>query len=168
MTEEEKTEVKTETVLEPQTPTTEMVEGEPYDAQRAMDTIRKLRDEIKALKPRAKLADEYDAAEKKRQEAELSEMEKLRKHVADVEAELNAMRLNEQRRAIAVKLGLPEALADRIHGETPDMMEADAKILLEAIPKPQTPPNSKIPATNPGASGRQGETDAERRKRLLG
>jgi hypothetical protein len=67
---------------------------------------------------------------------------------------------------IAAKVGLDSRLADRIKGETPEEMEADAKSILEMLPKQKAAPNSG--ATNPGDKASKDESHAERKARLLG
>ena len=59
------------------------------------------------------------------------------------------------------------AFADRVRGESLDEMIADAKGLLEAMPKPD-PKKTVVNPTNPGQGAGQGETDDQRRKRLFG
>lgn len=59
--------------------------------------------------------------------------------LAAAEQEAKALRLNQERRAVADRVGLPAALADRLQGETPEEMEADARGLLAALPKPAAP-----------------------------
>jgi hypothetical protein len=114
-----------------------------------------------------KQAEAFEQAETKRKEAELSEMEKLQKRLAETEAEANRLRLEGLQRQAAEKAGLPASLAARLQGATLEELEADAAALAETLPKPQptTPPT--VPATNPGAA-QQGETDAQRRARLYG
>ena len=162
---------KTETV-EVKQPASEkpgvaLFDGEPFDAERAKSLIEKLRGEVKELKPLASKAQDLLTAEQARKEAELSEMEKLQKQLADAQAKADALARENAQRKAADDAGLPAAFADRIKGETPEDMLADAKSLLEAMPKqPATP---KITPTNPGAgAGKAGETDEERRKRLFG
>src|SRR5512139_1652933 len=81
-------------------------------------------------------------------------------------AETKALKLAEMRRAIAVKVELPLVFADRLQGETPEELEADAKKILEALPKAPKPPT--VSATNPGAGASQGETIAQQRARIYG
>ncbi len=69
-------------------------------------------------------------------------------------------------REVADKTGLPAVFADRIRGETPEEMEADAKSILDALPKQKAAPNSGV--TAPGDKTVTGESDAERRRRLFG
>lgn len=109
---------------------------------------------------------------RKRAEAEAlaknAEWEKLAKQreeeLARLQAELKQRELNELRREIARKVGLPEALALRIAGETAEAMEADAKSILEALPKPKTSQITPNAPPNPQVK----ETEAERMARLFG
>jgi len=57
---------------------------------------------------------------------------------------------------------------DRLKGETPEELEADAKALLEALPKIQKQTTTTINATNPGGASKTAETEAEKRKRIFG
>lgn len=140
-------------------------EKEKFDEARAMELIHKLREENKALSKDAKRAKELEDAEAKRKEAEMSELEKAQKKTAELEAELKASKLAILRRDVAEKAGLPAALVDRLRGETPEELEADAKALLEIIPKSKEPP--KIAATNPGGAS-TGETEAQALARIHG
>lgn len=145
-------------------------EGEQFDAKRAMELIAKLRGEIKELKPRAKQAEELAAAQKARDEAEMTESQKLSKRLAETEAALRTERRNATAAGVAARVGLPGALAGRLQGETPEEMEADARAILEALPKAAAPTEKpKTPGPiNPGANGQTGESPAERKTRLYG
>jgi len=157
-----------ETQVEPTQPAppAETVEGEPFEEARAMALIAKLREEIKELKPKAKKVDELTAAEQKRKEAEMTELERLQNELKTTKADLKKAQVVEMRRAAAAKVGLPLAFADRLMGETPEDLEADAKKLLEALPKaPKTPP---VAPTNPGGNASTGETIAQQRARIYG
>lgn len=113
-----------------------------------------------------KTADEATAAQKAKEEAELSEMEKLRKQLAKAQAETESLRLNQLKAQVAAEMGLPPALAARLQGNDEDELKADAKSLLEAMPKPATPP--KIQPTNPANAQPPTETDDMRRARIYG
>lgn len=160
------------------TPETETVEGnqsaaptpetgESLDAQikRMEAALKKANSE--AAKYR-KQAESFEQAEAKRKEAELSEMEKLQKRLAETEAEANRLKLESLRRQAAEKAGLPAALASRLQGATPEELEADAAALAETLPKStKTPPN--VPPTNPGGNADgKAETDEQKRRRLFG
>jgi hypothetical protein len=120
-----------------------------------------------------------EAADKAAQEAAAKngEWEKLAKQreqeAADLKAQLHAREVADLKRSIAEKVGLPSALAARLIGETEKDLEADAKALLETLPKPTPPaapqkPQPGIAPANPGANAAQGETDAQRLARLHG
>jgi len=105
----------------------------------------------------------FEEAEKQRKEAEMTETEKLKVRAETAEAQTAKLLLEKQRGEVALKVGLPPILADRIKGETPEEMEEDAKQMLTVIPKQKL----NVSTTNPGqnALGTQ-ETNAERAKRL--
>lgn len=112
----------------------------------------------KALKRLAAL----EAKEKERTDAELTELEKAKKEVADLKAKVAAGERRELQRKVAEKVKLPLVFADRIQGETEAEMEIDAAALLAAMPAKVAPP---LNPTNPGQP-QTGETDADRRERL--
>lgn len=148
-----------------QEPTPEIGESTEARMMRMEAALKKANHE--AAKYR-KQAEGFEMAERQRKEAELSEMEKLAQRLAEAEAEANRLKLIELQRQAAEKAGLPPALATRLQGATPEELEADAMALAETLPKStKTPPN--VQATNPGGNATgKGETDAERRRRLLG
>lgn len=60
------------------------------------------------------------------------------------------------RRDVAARLNVPAALADRLRGDTPEEIEADAKQLMALLPK------SGTPSANAGSGAKQtGATDAK-------
>ena len=166
MPDTEVAEVETQVETTTEAPKTETVKGEVFDPARAMRTIEALRAEIKELKPKAKQAEELTAAEQKRKEAEMTELQKLTAQLEKANAELKAAQLAEMRRTAAVEAGLPLVFADRLKGETPEELAEDAKKILEALPK--TPKTPAVSATNPGAGASQGETIAQQRARIYG
>jgi hypothetical protein len=140
-------------------------DDEAYDKDRAMKTINKLRDDLKEANKRAKLADEFEKQEAQRKQVEMTDLQKANLHATELEARLNQIQAQQMRTDIAHKIGLPIEFADRLKGETPEELEADAKIILELIPK--TKPTNPGPA-NPGANGTQHvETREEKRARLM-
>lgn len=144
----------------------ENTEAEPFDEERAMATINKLRDiEKQAKKDKAEL-ERLRKAEEERKKAELSETDRLKAEIQERDAKLNQLTIKAQQREVADRVGLPAIFADRIKGEKPEDMEADAKLLLEALPKGKSAPNSG--ATAPGENASVGETEAQRLKRLFG
>lgn len=163
MTDEVKGETPTTQVTEPVT--AELPKAEPaeeFDKTRAMALIEKLRAESRELSKFRKRAEELEATEAKRKEAELTELQKVQKRAEEAEARLKAAERRMLCDEIARKLGLPPQLAGRLQGETPEEIEADAKQLLEVIPKKTAP---SLNPTNPGGPT-GGESDAERRRRL--
>lgn len=136
-------------------------DGKPFDAERAQSTIEKLRAELKEAKGKAKRVDELEAIEKQRKDAELSEVERLQKRLAEAETQAREFAKRQAQRDAAEKVGLPLTFAARLQGDSPEQLEADAKTLLEAMPKP----TAKTNTTNPN-SGAVSETDAERARRL--
>lgn len=116
-----------------------------------------------AAKNAKRLAD-LEAEEKKRADAQLTELDKAKKEAAELKEKVAKSEHLELQRKIAEKVKLPAVFADRIQGTDEATMEADAKILLEAIPA-KVPPAGKI--DNPGDQVLHGtETDADRRKRI--
>lgn len=114
---------------------------------------------------------ELDEARKRAESEALArnaEWEKLARQreeeLARLQAELKQRELNELRREIARKVGLPDVLAPRIAGETAEAMEEDAKSLLEGLPKPKTSQMTPNMPPNPQIK----ETETERIQRLYG
>lgn len=147
--------------------TAPQAEAEKFDAERAMALIEKLRNEVKELKPKAKQAEELAALKAKQEEAEMTELQKVTKRAQELEAQLKAAQRATTANSIAAKVGLPAVFADRLKGETPEEMEADAKAILEALPKPAQKPTQPGP-TNPGAQGEKSKTHAEIVQELTG
>ena len=129
----------------------------------SLEEARKLRREAQALR---KKLEGFEKAEQEKADAQLSEVEKLRKQLAQIAQEKAALERATLQRQAAEKIGLPPAFADRLRGETLEDLEKDAKAILEALPKAAQP---KVNTTNPGANATgQGETDEQRRARLYG
>lgn len=106
---------------------------------------------------------ELEAEEAKRRDAEKSEIERLQERLQHAEQEAREARLSLLRRQAAEKYKLPEALANRLRGETLEEIEQDAEEIAKTLPKPILSP------TNPSASAAsQGETDEQRRARIYG
>ena len=138
---------------------------EPFDEARAMETIKKLRENEKALKKQAAELEKYRKADEERKQAEMSETERLNAELERAKAELQKSRLDVLKRQAAGKAGLPEAFADRLKGETLEELEADAKVILDALPKPKAP---NAGTTNPGLNAGKEETHAQKKARLVG
>jgi hypothetical protein len=135
----------------------------------ALDAERAKAKEADKLKK--KLA-EYETAEQKRKEAELSETEKLAAENKRLQAELEQRKMTDLKRTIAAEFGLPEALATRLQGDDEDAMRADAEQLKAAFPAAEEPgkpkPKPKIMPTNPGDNAAVGETPDQRNARIYG
>jgi hypothetical protein len=145
-------------------PEAEVPEPEEFDKERAMKTIAQLREIEKKGKADARRLAELEKSEQSRIDAERSELEKAQARADKAEAEAKAIRIALLRRDAATKAKLPAELADRLKGETLEELEADAAELLKVMPKQVAP---KLEPTNPSAP-QKGETEAEKRKRLLG
>ena len=108
----------------------------------------------------------FEQEEAKRKEAEMTELELANKRSQELEAKVRQLEISRLQHDIAAKVGLPSVWADRLKGETPEELEADAKSILEAQPKQKATPN--IGATNPGEQASKDETRAQKLKRLTG
>lgn len=137
---------------------------EPFDKERAMATINALRDIEKKAKQDAKELARLKDAEQKRADAELSEIDRLKKHAAEIEAHNAKLQADILRRDVVAKTGLPAVFADRLKGTTEEEMTADAQEILKVLPQKSAP---SLPATNP-SNGQGAETEAQKRERLFG
>ena len=155
---------ETEAIETQETQTTETGGSAEERLARMEAAIKKANAE--AAKYRKK-AQAFEEAEQKRKEAEMSEADKLKARAEKAEAEAALLKHQGLQREIAERVGLPSALALRLHGETAEEMEADAKSLLESLPKAEKPKPSTT-ATNPGAGHQGAETDEQKRARLFG
>jgi hypothetical protein len=159
---------------------TEMVEeaGEPQivdtpkEAERTIDELKaeldKLQRTVKnreeeAARVHAKL-EKFEKEEQARKEAEMTEMEKIKLQAESAEKQLAEARKSLLKREVAAKVELPEILIDRLKGDSAEELEADAKKLLEELPKPK----ATISTTNPGSNQSIQETREQQFKRLFG
>jgi len=154
----------TETVTETTTPAPTPETGKS-DADRIRDMEAALKKANAEAAKYRKAAEAVEEERKAKMEAELSETEKLRKHAAELEAELKQAQLTALKQAAAAKHSLPAELATRLQGETAEELEEDAKKLAALLPK-QPPP--RVGPTNPGGQSEGTETYEAKRKRLLG
>ena len=138
---------------------------EPFDKERAMKTIEKLRAIEKQAKIDQKEYERLKAEEQKRQEAQMTEAERLKKQNEELTKKANDLEMSILRRDVVTETGLPAALADRLKGSTKEEMTEDAKKLLEALPKQSKQPVQTV--TNPGGAS-PNETEAQKRERLFG
>lgn len=96
-----------------------------------------------------------ELAQKARSEAEAKALAEqgnykqlFEKQQADLQAaadRIKTMELNTMRRDVASRVGLPAAFVDRLRGETEAEIEADAKLILEVIPKALAPNINSTP-----------------------
>jgi hypothetical protein len=139
--------------------------GDVFDKERAMATITKLRETEKQAKKDAKELELLKAEKKQRDDAALSETERLQKQAKEL-ADMNVKLAGDiLRRDVIAETGLPATFTDRLKGATKEELLADAKELLETLPTLKTAP--KLPPTNPG-NAQTTETDAQKRDRLFG
>ena len=165
----------TETVAQPAVQTaagTEVtpapeVETDEWDKERAKATILKLREIEKQAKQERKELETLKAEKKAKEDAELSEIDRLKKQADEAKAQNAKLQAEILRRDVIAKTGLPAVFADRLKGETEEDLTKDAEELLKLLPQATTKPNPKLSPSNP--SGGQGvETDAAKRERLFG
>jgi hypothetical protein len=153
---------------------------EPFDKDRAMALIAKLRDEAKDAKALKARLDKLDADAKKAKDAELSETEQLKKRLAETEAAAKDAQdklVAERRRSLVVTVASAMHANDPQDanilqvtvGVDPDATDAETqvkKIVGElAKAKPYLFRQAGQERFNPGANGT--ETDAQRMQRLL-
>lgn len=137
---------------------------EPFDKERAMDTIHKLREIEKQYKIDKKALEQLKAEEQKRKDAELSEVERLKKHADELTKAKADLELSILRRDVIAETGLPAVFADRLKGATKEEMLADAETLKKSLPQIKQPGQT---VTNPGNASLN-ETEAQKRERLFG
>lgn len=147
--------------------TTAPAAQEPFDADRAMATIKAQREEAKALKAQLKELEVLKAEKAKREEAEMTELQRLQKQAAELQAEREKLTLDILRRDVVAESGLPAVFADRLKGTSKEEMLADAKAILEVLPQAQPKTAPHLPPASP-STGQVNETDAQIRERLFG
>lgn len=138
-----------------------------------------LKERNKEEAARRKKLEELEAAEEGRKKAAMTESEKAAARIKELEAlaaekdnQIKQAERRELQRKVAKEVGIPEVFASRIAGDTEEDMTADAKTILEALPKPEAEPKDKKKApvlipTNP-ANGQKGETEAQAKARIFG
>jgi len=158
----EETVVETTTTTATQAQTT----GKTLDeVQAELDrTAAALKQANKEAAERRKKLEAFEKAEDERRKAELSETERLKQELAQSQAKLEAAQRTELQRSVADEVGLSHVFALRIQGADREAMLADAKAMLEALPKAAAGA-PQLSATNPSAATK-GETDEQKRVRL--
>ena len=170
-------ETKTETVeqkVPEQKPVEKPVEQVPETIEslkaKLAEAEHKAQNKAEEAERHFKKLSKLEQEEAKRKEAEMTELEKANKRAEELEKQLQARELADKKRTIAEKVGLPPALAVRLQGTADEEIEADAKALLESLPKPPEPqkkPSQIIPTANPN-NAQQGETEVQRKARIFG
>lgn len=112
---------------------------EPFDAAKALERVRKATAEAKAMRERAKLAEEKVVT----LEATAAETATLKQQLMRTE--------------VALELGLPMTIAKRLQGDTPEAMRADAEELLTQM-QPKAP--ARVGSTRPVESLQPGSGKA--------
>ena len=146
-------------VVEPQV---ETPVDEPFDKERAMSTINKLRETEKQAKKDAKELQELKAEKQKQADAELSEAQREKKRADELAAENATIKADLWRNEAATAAGIPQ-MADRLKGATKEEILADAMELAKTLPQLKVAP--KIPPTNPGNA--QTVTEEARVRQIL-
>lgn len=101
------------------------------------ERLAKERSKAESMAAKAREEAERKAAEEQGKYQEL--YQKAQQQVAELEAKLKAAEIASIKREVAARLNMPAALADRLQGEDEASIEADAKALLAALPKPTAP-----------------------------
>ena len=138
---------------------------EPFDKERAMSTINKLRDVEKQAKQDKKELEQLRAEKQKQADATLSETERLQKERDTIAAENAQIKSNLLRREVIDEVGLPASFASRLQGATKEELLADAKELAKTLPQLKVAP--KVPPTNPGPTS-PADREAQVRQQLFG
>lgn len=155
-----------ETPEEPLAPSEETPETGATAEERIANMEKALRKANHEAAANRKKLEAFEAAEREKREAEMSELEKAQSRARELESELAVLRLSEMRRQAASEAGIPAEFAERLKGETLEALKADADQLASILPKSsKTPP--PVPPTNPGNASK-GETDDQRRARIYG
>lgn len=156
--------VPTPPVAEPPVVTEPPVE-EPFDKDRAMSTINKLRDVEKQAKQDKKELEQLRAEKQKQADATLSETERLQKERDTIAAENAKIKSDLMRRDVIAEVGLPASFASRLQGTTQEELLADAKELAKTLPQLKVAP--KVPPTNPGPTS-PADQETQVRQALFG
>lgn len=101
------------------------------------ERLAKERTKAESMATKAREEAERKAAEEQGRYQQLYEA--AQKRIAEKEAELKAAQIASIKREVASRLNMPLALANRLQGEDEADIEADAKALLAALPKPAAP-----------------------------
>lgn len=145
------TDVQTTPAEEQKPATPESVDTLPDWAQKLIKEMRSENAKHRKAKTEAEKAAEELAKKQAEEQGEYKRLyEEAEARRLEAEQKAQASELARLKSSVAQKLQLPPALVDRLRGETEEELEADAKALLDAMPKPQ------ITASNDAASGING------------
>lgn len=111
-------------------PTPDPKIDEPFDKDRALDTIRKQRESEAAAVRRAK---DLEAKVKEYEDASKSDQDKLTERATGAEKEAADARRDAARLRVALKKGLTETQARRLVGDDEEALENDADELLASF-----------------------------------
>ena len=125
------------------------------------ERIAKERSKAESMAAKAREEAERKAAEEQGKYQELYEA--AQQKAATLEAQLRAAEIASIKRDVAQRLNMPIALANRLQGEDEATIEADAKALMAALPKP-TPPNINSGTGNGAAPTGTAMTEAEKKE----
>ncbi len=156
----ETVEATPQAVVVPDAPTEEV-----FDKERAMLTIHKQREAEKEYKKQLKELETLKAEKVKREEAEMTESQRLQKQADELAMQNAKLQADILRRDVIAETGIPAIFADRLKGNTKDEMLADAQELAKSLPQMKIAP--KVPPTNP-PNAQNVETEAQKRERLFG
>ena len=101
------------------------------------ERLTKEKAKAESMATKAREDAERKAAEEQGKFRELYEAAQQR--IAETEARLKAAEIASIKREVAGKLNMPQALANRLQGETLEDIESDAKDIMAALPKPAAP-----------------------------
>lgn len=117
-----------------------------FNPDKAADRIRKLQSEAKNLRDRAKQAEEKA------------------KGVDEKDQQISALEARALRLDVALDLGLPRQIADRLKGNTREEMLADAEELLKLIKAPQAATRRPVEALHGGGTPDREPEETDTRK----
>lgn len=135
------------------------------------DVDRIIADRLERERKRTEAALAKQQAEAERKAAEEQGQfrtlyERAQQQAAELEGRLKDMTIAQMRREVADRHQLPPVLAARLRGETVEEMDADARELLAALPRPAAPNINSGPGV--GAAPRSGAvSEQELRERAV-
>lgn len=127
------------------------------------ERLAKERTKAEAAAVKAREEAERKAAEEQGEFKRLYEQTAQR--LAETEARAKAAEIASIKREVAARLNMPAKLAERLQGETAEDIEADAKDLMAALPKPAAPNINS--GTGIGAAPQQNGAMSEAEKKEL-